>query len=105
MIIITSMCVITMKKNNCSILRWLWPALATLVEDLCDTHDTLYRYRVATRAEADADFAVGVDERLRRVWGWSTRAVVVSLIIYLALRAGGWWLWYDFDKKLERLWK
>lgn len=83
-------------KNDCTILRDIFPEFANQVEHLCLEHDETYKYRRGSRIAADLKW---VKEAAKFCW-WKAYLVAPFLIL------GGWVLWYDFDNYFKaKYWK
>ena len=79
-------------KNDCSILRWLDPQYAAVVEPACAAHDVAYKHRLGQRLIADLQWVSRAAELSGRP--------IKSLFYGVFLMLGGWWLWRDYDRKL-----
>jgi hypothetical protein len=82
------------ERSDCSILRYVAPRFAVLAEPACDNHDARYKHRVGNRITADLAWVAEAAELTGRPF--------LSIFFGIFLILGGWWLWYDFDKLLER---
>lgn len=100
--------------NDCTALNRIDPAFAAAGAPACAKHD--YRYRQATlnvllgrprgsRIAADIELYegwLGLNPHpagWRFVW-WDIRTVIYTGFVLML----GWVLWYDLDRKVEKLW-
>lgn len=74
-------------KNDCSILRDIFPKFADQVEHLCLEHDDTYKHRRGSRIAADLKWIKGAAK-----FSWWKASIVAPFLIL-----GGWFLWYDCD--------
>lgn len=79
-------------KNDCTILRDIWPEFAAQVEHLCLEHDDTYKYRRGSRIEADLKWC---REAAKFCW-WKAWLCAPFLVGF------GWILWYDIDEIFKK---
>lgn len=80
--------------SDCTLLEWFDKGFAAKIEPACKQHDEDYHFYRGLLA-SDWRF---IKAMWRACW-W--RCIVYTPFLLL----GGWFLYYDFDKKIERLWK
>jgi len=79
--------------------RFIWPILPPFGKymDSGILHDYLYVNRIGTRKQADKEFLLAMLKDGVKKW--------VANGMYLYVRVLGWWLWYDWDKKVNKWFK
>lgn len=89
-------------KPECNVIGWLDPSFAHKVVQFCAAHDAAYH-----QATENAKAGLPRGSRIAADLAWIKGAATVSRLkayFYGAfLLAGSWWLWYDCDRKLEKL--
>ena len=79
-------------RSDCSVIRYISRSYASLAEPACDNHDKRYHNREGSRIAVDLAW-IGEAALL-------TQRPFLTLFFGFFLLAGGWFLWYDLDKKL-----
>ncbi len=74
-------------RNHCTLLPKSWGVTHLLnTMGVCERHDLAYMSQISTRKEADRQFLESCLLVGAPVWA--------SILMYAAIRLGGWFLWY-----------
>ena len=86
-------------KPECNVIGWLDPKFAAKVSPFCKAHDDAY-HAATVRAKAGQPRGSRLAADLAWIKGASTVSRPKAYFYGAFLLAGGWWLWYDLDKRI-----
>lgn len=88
---------------ECNVLNWLDPKFSRAVAKFCDAHDAEY-HEATERAKRGEPRGLWVPADWRWIKGAWTVSHPKAAFYGAFLLIGGWYLWYDVDRQVEKLW-
>ena len=89
--------------TECNVLRWLDRKFSAAVAFACDKHDTAY-HEATARVKRGEPRGSRFPADLKWIADASTVSRPKAHFYGAFLLLGGWYLWYDVDRKLDAAW-